>query len=624
MTRMLRWVPGMTAVAVATVATGCADNRAADTSLNEPGKPVVYQMFTRLYGNKNATNKPWGTRAENGVGKFSDIDSVALASIRELGTTHIWFTGVPHHAVIGDYREYGIGDDDPDVVKGRAGSPYAVKDYYSVNPDLADDPARRLDEFDALIERTHAQGMKVLIDIVPNHVARRYQSIAAPDGVRDFGADDDPTKAWAFDNDFYYVVGENFRVPTWENGYQPLGGEAHPLADGSFDEQPAKWTGNGARSAQPGQDDWYETVKINYGVRPDGSYAFPPLPADARDWTLTRHAEFWRERETALPPSWGKVRDIALYWLARGVDGFRFDMAEMVPVEFWSYLNSSIKAVNPDAFLLAEVYDPSRYRDYLQLGRMDYLYDKVGLYDSIRAVMRGEQPASAIHLAQESVRDIEGQMLHFMENHDEQRIASDAFAGSAERGKPAMVVSALIGSSPTMIYFGQEVGEPGDHDAGFGDPSRTTLFDYWGVPAHQRYMNGGAFDGGAASEAELALRRFYRELLILSSREAAFLGDYAALKLDTATDRSIVAFARWRDDRRVVVVSNFSADREATADVILAAEVIEAMRLGNGDFGLRSLLGERAVGRLEVRDGTGRLSLNLEPLESGVLAIEPR
>ena len=246
--------------------------------------------------------------------------------------------------------------------------------------------------------------------------------------------------------------------------------------------------------AQPAFDDWYETVKVNYGVRPDGSYAFDRLPEAARDWSIEQHAEFWAGRD--VPDSWNKFREIVLYWTAKGVDGFRYDMAEMVPVEFWSYLNSSIKAVNPDAFLLAEVYNPSLYRDYLQLGRMDYLYDKVGLYDTLKPVMQGKASTDAIAPVHAEVLDIEEHMLHFLENHDEQRIASPEFAGSAEKGKPGMVVSALISSAPTMLYFGQDVGEAGAGDAGFGKASRTTIFDYWGVPAHQRWMNDGAFDGG--------------------------------------------------------------------------------------------------------------------------------
>ncbi|MEM9209490.1 MAG: alpha-amylase family glycosyl hydrolase, partial [Pseudomonadota bacterium] len=249
------------------------------------GKPVVYQAFTRLFGNTTTTNLPWGTIEQNGVGKFADFTPAALTGIRELGVTHIWFTGVPHHALVGDYSAYGIDADDPDVVKGRAGSPYAVKDYYSVNPDLAVDPARRLEEFEALVARAHVQGLQVLIDIVPNHVARHYRSVAKPDGVLDFGANDDTSVVWARDNNFYYVIGQDFRVPEWPEDYLPLGGEDHPAADGVFRESPARWTGNGSRSAQPQPDDWYETVKVNYGVRPDGSYDFDRLPDEARAWT---------------------------------------------------------------------------------------------------------------------------------------------------------------------------------------------------------------------------------------------------------------------------------------------------------------------------------------------------
>ncbi|MEQ9562103.1 MAG: glycoside hydrolase family 31 protein, partial [Woeseiaceae bacterium] len=425
------------------------------------GKAVVYQMLPRLFGNRESQNTPWGTIEENGVGKFSDITGKALQGIRELGTTHVWYTGVLHHAVIRDYKDIGIVDDDPDVVKGRAGSPYAIKDYYNVNPDLAIDPGRRLQEFRQLIDRTHANGMQVVIDIVPNHVARAYRSLAAPAGVRDFGADDDTSVEWARDNNFYYVVGESFRVPA---GYTPLNGEAHALADGQFEESPAKWTGNGSRSAEPKIDDWFETVKINFGVRPDGSHAFDSLPDDARSWSNEQLVGFWSQRD--VPDSWKKFRDIVHFWMEQGVDGFRYDMAQEVPVEFWSYLNSSIKVRNPNAFLLAEIYEPDKYRDYVLLGRMDYLYDKVGFYDTLRDVMQGQAGTATLIAAQDNVADIEQHMLHFLENHDEQRIASSEFVGDARIGKPAMTVSTLINSAPTLLYFGQEVGEPGDGDAG--------------------------------------------------------------------------------------------------------------------------------------------------------------
>jgi glycosidase/predicted alpha/beta superfamily hydrolase len=588
------------------------------------GKPVVYQVFTRLFGNKVETNKPWGTIEENGVGKFNDFTDAALERIRELGISHIWYTGVPHHAVIRDYTDFGISSDDPDVVKGRAGSPYAVKDYYSVNPDLAVDPAKRLEEFEALIERTHDHGMKVIIDIVPNHVARAYESVSKPDGVEDFGAGDDTSVEWARDNNFYYVVGEDFEVPESPDGYAPLGGDPHPLADGRFDESPAKWTGNGARAAQPGFNDWFETVKVNYGVRPDGSYAFDTLPNEARDWTIEEHARFWRGRD--VPDSWTKFRDIVLHWTGKGVDGFRYDMAEMVPVEFWSYLNSSIKAMNPDAFLLAEVYNPSLYRDYIRLGRMDYLYDKVGLYDTLKPIMQGKESTDAIAPVHAKVLDIEEHMLHFLENHDEQRIASDAFAGDANKGRPAMVVSALLSRSPTMIYFAQDVGEPGDGDAGFGDPTRTTIFDYWGVPSHQRWMNGGRFDGGRLSNGEQDLRDFYTRLMAFSAANPALRGSYAEIHganrdANEEYDGRLFSFARWHGDERLIVVSNFDSRQSYELFMTLPPDVVSEWQLETGRYVLDEQLYGENNDHLVINEGKGTFGIRLGPLESVVYRV---
>src|SRR5210317_891444 len=286
-------------------------------------KTVVYQVFTRLFGNTNTTNKPWGTIEDNGVGKFNDFTDKALNEIKDLGVTHIWYTGVPHHDVITDYTKYGISNDDPDVVKGRAGSPYAVKDYYNVNPDLAVNVDNRLEEFKALIERTHRAGMKVVIDIIPNHVARNYKSLSNPESIEDFGASDDKTVTYDVNNNFYYNPGEAFEVPDFLNGNKPLGGEDHPLSDKKFDENPAKWTGNGSRLSKPGFYDWYETVKINYGVRPDGIKDFDSLPEGFDNEDYEKHFKFWKDK--TIPDSWIKFRDIALYWLDFGVDGFRFD-----------------------------------------------------------------------------------------------------------------------------------------------------------------------------------------------------------------------------------------------------------------------------------------------------------
>lgn len=554
------------------------------TPENNQGKPVVYQVFTRLFGNTNTTNKPWGTLEENGVGKFNDFSDTALREIRAMGVSHIWYTGVPHHALVTDYTAYGITQDDPDVIKGRAGSPYAVKDYYNVNPDLAVDPANRLEEFEALIARTHEHGMKVVIDIVPNHVARHYQSTHTAEGVSDFGSADDTTVTYARDNNFYYVVGEAFRVPQ-DTAYSPLGENTHPLADGSFEEVPAKWTGNGARAAQPSMNDWYETVKVNYGVRPDGTYDFPSLPSGYANKSVAQHAEFWRGKN--LPDSWYKFRDIAHYWLDKGVDGFRFDMAEMVPVEFWSFLNSSIKMKNPDAFLLAEVYQPDKYRAYLHSGKMDYLYDKVGFYDTLKSIMQGDGDVSSLLSVHQNVNDIASSMLHFLENHDEQRIASPEFAGDATKGKPAMVVSALISGSPIMYYFGQEVGEDGSEETGFGDPSRTTIFDYAGVPAHQRWMNDGAFDGAQLTRQEAALRDFYQSLLNIAANNPAVRGDLISLhdaNLAGAEGygEQQLAFIRAKGNHRLLIVANFS-EQPRNMNLTIPADVATKLNLEAGD-----------------------------------------
>ena len=608
---------------VSHLATAKASSTVSDEKVM--GKPVVYQVFTRLFGNKNTTNKPWGTIQDNGVGKFSDFNDAALNGIKSLGVSHIWYTGVPHHALIGDYTEFGIDNDDPDVVKGRAGSPYSVKDYYSVNPDLADDPANRVAEFEALIKRTHDHNMKVIIDIVPNHVARAYHSIDKPQGVRDFGADDNKSVEFDRDNDFYYVVGQDFSVPKPMQGYAPLGGEEHRLADGKFAESPAKWTGNGSRAAQPHFNDWYETVKVNYGVKPDGSYAFARLPESYRFKGYQAHAAFWADKD--VPSSWKKFRDITQYWLAKGVDGFRYDMAEMVPVEFWSYLNSSIKMTNNDAFILAEVYNPKEYRNYIQLGQMDYLYDKVDFYDRIKDIMQGHGNTGDLATIQQRYSDIESHLLHFLENHDEQRIASNDFAGSAEKAKPAMVVSTLISRSPTMLYFGQDVGEDGSEETGFGDPTRTTIFDYAGVPAHQRWMNGGKFDGGQLSAAETNLRDFYQRLLNISAENSAMQGQYASLhevnrKALTSYNHLQFAFTRWSAQEKLIVVSNFDSENSAQYKLEVPAQLINQWQLSAGQYQVEDLL-YGATNTLTVRDDkTASIDVKLAPLASFVFQLQ--
>jgi glycosidase len=584
-------------------------------------KIVVYQVFTRLFGNKNTNNKPWGTIEENGVGKFNDFTDKALREIKDLGVSYIWYTGVPHHALVRDYTAFGISNDDPDVVKGRAGSPYAVKDYYNVNPDLAVDPANRLQEFEALISRTHKSGLKLIIDIVPNHIARKYEGKNNPVGVSDFGANDDVRVEYSRDNNFYYIPNSKFEVPDTK---KPLNGENHLLSDGKFSELPAKWTGNGSRLAKPDQNDWYETVKVNYGIRPDGSKDFPELPSGFDSKSYKDHFEFWKNKE--VPDSWKKFKSIALYWTAKGVDGFRYDMAEMVPYEFWSYMNSAIKMSNPDAFLLAEVYNPKEYRNYIHLGKMDYLYDKVETYDKLKEVIQGKSLPDGLSAIQNDMKDIERHMLHFLDNHDEQRLASPEFAGSPQKGKPLMVVSTTISSSPTMIYFGQEVGEPGNENAGFGTHSRTSIFDYVGVPNHQRWMNNGKFDGGQLTKEEKELRDFYKRLLNFSVNSSALMGEFQEIQTinrqDTkGYDDAIYAYSRWSDTQKLIVVTNFSANTDSAFELKIPADVIKKWNLKEGSYTLTDQLYGKYTVKLKVVNGEGKAKINIAASESFILQL---
>ena len=449
-------------------------------------KFVIYQVLPRLFGNYNTTRKINGGIEENGCGKFNSFTPKALKAIKDLGVTHIWYTGVIEHATQTDYTKYSIPLDHPAVVKGKAGSPYAIKDYYDVDPDLAEDVPNRMAEFEAMIKRTHKEGMKVIIDFVPNHVARQYHSDVKPQGVVDLGENDH--KEWAFSplNNFYYMPGEPFSPSFDVDGYH---------------EYPAKATGNDVFSAQPGKNDWYETVKLNYGVfyTGGGEKQFNPTP-----------------------DTWNKMRDIVFYWAAKGIDGFRCDMAEMVPVEFWEWLIPQVKKAHPQIIFIAEVYQPALYSTYIKQGHFDYLYDKVGLYDTLRNVTSRNYPVSDITRCWQNLNDLQDAMLNFLENHDEQRIASGFFSGSGMCAQPAMIVAATLTKAPVMIYAGQEFGELGmDHEGFSGMDGRTTIFDYWSVPSIANWANDGKFDGKKLTPEQRELRDFYKKLLHVTLEQKA-------------------------------------------------------------------------------------------------------
>ena len=325
-------------------------------------KVVIYQVLPRLFRNANITRKENGTIDENGCGKLNNFNDAVLARIHDMGFTHIWYTGVIRHATQTDYSSFGIPVQHAEVVKGKAGSPYAITDYYDVDPDLAENVSMRMTEWESLIERTHKAGMKVIMDFVPNHVAREYHSIRKPAGVRDLGEDDDKNMHFSTRNNFYYTWGDldlnDVRCSKPE--FKAFSSKEAKIYE-PYHESPAKATGNDRFDNHPGRNDWYETVKLNYGVdycdAGGRSYHYEPVPS-----------------------TWGKMTDILLFWASKGVDGFRCDMAEMVPCAFWSYATQILKARYPEVIVIGEVYDPNQYRNYVKAG-FDYLYDKVGMYD---------------------------------------------------------------------------------------------------------------------------------------------------------------------------------------------------------------------------------------------------
>lgn len=550
---------------------------------------VVYQLLPRLFGNTVTANIPYGTIAQNGSGKFNDITDKALDGLKELQVDYVWYTGIIAHASLTDYSNYGIATGDADVVKGRAGSPYAIRDYYDVDPDLAVDVNRRMEEFEALIKRTHQKEMKIIIDFVPNHVARNYQSKAKPAGVVDFGENDNKTVVFDTKNDFYYIPDQAFQVPVSNRPNNTLSA----LQDGKYIENPAKATGNNVFKAQPSADDWYETIKLNYGV-------------EYLDGKEINHFD-------PIPPVWIKMKDILVYWVNKGVDGFRCDVAEMVPVAFWSWVIPEVKKVNPSIIFLGEAYNPKVYAQYLNEGKFDYLYDKVGLYDALKRLIRNEEHANVQDISniwQKQTSGFDHKMLRFLENHDEERIASKGFAGDAKLAFPAMVVSATLGKGPVMLYFGQEVGEPGAGVEGFGgDDNRTTIFDYWGVPNHQRWVNNGHFDGAKLNVEEAETRRFYKKLMQIRAVSEA-ITDGEILEIPLGTTKKVYAFVRYSANQRLLVLANFDREKVFNQSVELPTTLIKNKPLNKAV----DLLSDTSV---EIKEG--KINIQLLPVSAQII-----
>ncbi len=504
-------------------------------------KTIIYQVFTRLYGNRCTSRHENGEMLENGTGKLNDFDVAALKDIKSKGVSHIWYTGVIRHATQTDYSRYGIPRNHPAIVKGKAGSPYAITDYYDIDPDLAVDVEKRMEEFEALVKRTHKAGMKVIIDFVPNHVARQYHSIRKPMGVDDLGEKDIISEGFYPQNNFYYCPGCLF-----DPHFDLRQGEQRP-----YEEYPAKATGNDHFDNRPGVNDWYETVKLNYGV----------------DYYAGRVGHF-----NPVPDTWVKMTDILLFWAAKGIDGFRCDMAEMVPAEFWAWATAQVKAKYPEIVFIGEVYNPGEYRNYIASG-FDYLYDKVGMYDTMRAITCGQAPATAITGAWQATDDIRDNMLYFLENHDEQRIASKYFAGDGHKAVPAMVASVLMQKNPFMLYAGQEYGERAADKEGFsGDDGRTTIFDYWSIDTLCRAA------WGTLSDSERELAHIYNKVMNIARKEKT-VGEGEFFDLMYVNQRpDVYTFLRKVEGELLFVAVNFS-DADVETAVTIPAHAFDFLAI---------------------------------------------
>lgn len=534
-------------------------------------KITIYQVLPRLFGNRNRILKEFGTIAENGCGKFNYFDESILKRINNMGFTHIWFTGVIRHATQTDYSSFGIPTQHPEIVKGMAGSPYAITDYYDVDPDLAQDVDQRMTEWEHLIERTHHVGMSVIMDFVPNHVAREYKSICRPVGVHDLGEDDNVNMKFSANNNFYYC-GDALDI-------------SEISADSTYVENPAKATGNDKFTSKPYINDWYETIKLNYGI----DYC----DANGR----SKHFN-------PVPNTWVKMTDILLFWVSKGIDGFRCDMAEMVPPAFWNYAINIVKKKYPKIIFIGEVYDTNLYRTYIANG-FDYLYDKVGMYDCLKSIVRDERPASALTYEWQYTDDIHNHMLYFLENHDEQRIASDYYAGDGFKAVPAAIVSILMRKNPFMLYSGQEFGEKGMDKEGFsGIDGRTSIFDYWAPDTLSR----GYADRRLMTAEEKQLAITYRHLLEIANNEDAVReGDFFDLMYvnpnrPTFNTRCEFAFLRSKDDTVILIVANFSS-QELLTDVVIPSHAFDFCKMRESKYMLNDLLSGESIVSEFKRDG---------------------
>ena len=522
-----------------------------ENQLPPSARLLLYQLFLRNSGCLPAEQVPGGNWSQNRSGTLGDINDEFLSSIRDLGFNALWITGLLRHASQSDNPGWKGQQAHPSLVKGMAGSPYAIEDFFATCPDLHKNPEQPFEELDECLRRIHRFGMKAIMDFVPNHCARSYQSpFARSAGLRDLGEGDFTDQEFHPQNHFYYLPGQNFVTPGL-NGSKD---------DSGYHEFPARATGNDCFQAAPSVNDWYETVKLNYGI-------------DYR----TGEKHFFPE-----PPVWKYMEAVLLFWAGKGIDGFRCDMAEMVPSEFWAKAIPAVKSAFPGCLFIAEIYQPWRYQEYLAAG-FDFIYDKAGMYDVLRGILEGRKSCHELTGVWQQQEGIGKRMLRFLENHDEQRMASGFAAGNGFHALPAFAITAFSSHSALMLYAGQELGEKAEGAEGFsGDDGRSSIFDYAAVPTLRRWFEELRSGTPGLFKEEQELRLEYRKILRLAAGcPALYSGHFFDLQYinpDSAHyfPERMYTFLRYDDEHKLLISASFSGE-DAEIQVCIPVAAWEAM-----------------------------------------------
>ncbi len=529
---------------------------------------VIYELPVRTYLAKGAH--------EENTGKLSYLTIEVLKEIKELGVDYIWIAGILENAnpkIV-----------DPDVVKGDAGSFYAIYDNWDISSQVGN-----LDEFDALIERAHSIGLRVLIDFIPNHTARVHKTDVVCKEEIDFGKGENPNENFSLDNNFYYLGSNSTFVPPKTS---------LPGVDGFFDmdifmpgiqfESPARVTGNNVLSALPQYHDWYETVKLNYGLN---------LFSDGKPFI-------------GASKTWKQMLDVAIYWLNKGVDGFRVDVTHGVAVEFWYYFINEVRKVQPNAFFVAEAFeeDPIKSTGFSLEKLFDAGFDSVlngPMYWNLRrqALLSQNMNSSTYYHSpgsRKSILDNGYSFTHYMGNHDEVRLASSFFAPSLESrvdrawlGLAYSIYAALLPGN-FLIHGGDEFQEEASLPGVFGGyDGRTSIFDFVYQPQTRTWLYE------ERPHWMINFREMYRRLFSLKKRipfnikhstsNPTFI-DLMKINDSKNISKWVSAYVRFFNNERYLVVMN--ADPHNSHEVTIhftsrrftdSLEVLSALNIKNDE-----------------------------------------